>query len=207
MQVIDSIEYDDWVIRMATNRLSNRLVIHLPNIEDCRSMKFVKISLITLGCVSAISLGACSSSDTAPKTESTTTSPAPAAKVETTAKTEENHKEGDGHDHSKDKKDKHTGQVVQVGKYHVEFNPDPDKDATHLDTVLHGENDKQITDAKLTAQVQLPDGSSKTLPLAYNTGEKQYTASLPVTAAGDYKVVMQVDVKGEKFNSRFNFKK
>jgi hypothetical protein len=173
-------------------------------------MKFIKTSLIILGCVGAISLGACSS-DPATKTESTTTSSTtsstPAVKTETTAKAEEKHTEGDGYDHSKDKKDHHSGQVVQVGKYHVEFKPDPDKDAMHLDTVLHDDKDQQITDAKLIAQVQLPDGSSKTLPLAYNTGEKQYTASLPVAVAGDYKVVMQVDVKGEKFNSRFNFKK
>ncbi len=76
-----------------------------------------------------------------------------------------------------------------------------------LDTVLHGEQDKQITDAKLIAQVQLPDGSSKTLPVAYNAGEKQYTAQLPVGGSGDYKVVFQVDVGGEKFNSRFSFKR
>jgi hypothetical protein len=170
-------------------------------------MKFIKTSLVILGCVSSISLGACSSSDTVAKTESTTSS-TPAAKSEITAKDGEKHTEGDGHDnHSKDSKDKHTGQVVQVGKYHLEFNPHPDKDAMHLDTVLHGDNDKQIIDAKLNAQVQLPDGSNKTLPLAYNTEEKQYTASLPLAGAGEYKVVMQVNIKGEKFNSRFSFKK
>jgi hypothetical protein len=171
-------------------------------------MKLIKFSLIILGGLSAISLGACSSSNPATKTESVTTNSTPAAKVETTGKVEEKHTEGDGHDnHAKDTKDHHTGQVVQVGKYHVEFNPHPDKDAMHLDTVLHGDDDKQIIDAKLNAQVQLPDGSNKTLPLAYNTGEKQYTASLPVAGAGEYKIVVQVDVKGEKFNSRFSFKK
>jgi hypothetical protein len=162
-------------------------------------MKLIKLSLIILGGISAISLGACSSNDPAAKTESTTTNSTPAAKGDTTAKVGEKPTEGN--------KDKHTGQVVQVGKYHVEFNPHPDKDAMHLDTVLHGDDDKQIIDAKLNAQVQLPDGTNKTLPLAYNTEEKQYTASLPVAGAGEYKVVLQVDVKGEKFNSRFSFKK
>lgn len=94
-----------------------------------------------------------------------------------------------------------------MGKYHVEFKPDPDKDAIHLDTVLHGDKDVQIVDAKLIAQVQLPDGTNKTLSVLYNTEEKQYTATLPMAKAGDYKVVMQVDVKGDKFNSRFSFKK
>ena len=171
-------------------------------------MKLFNISLIILGGISLLLLGACSDNK-ATKTESTTTSTS-VAKTETTTATKdgEKHSEGDGHDHSKgDKKDGHSGQVVQVGKYHVEFKPDPDKDTIHLDTVLHGDKDKQIVDAKLIAQVQLPDGSNKTLPVLYNTAEKQYTAKLPIGGAGDYKVVMQVDVNGDKFNSRFSFKK
>jgi hypothetical protein len=170
-------------------------------------MKFIKISLIALGSISLIYLGACS--DSATKTEST----APAAKEETTAKTGEKKVEGDTHADGKKHvegdghKDEHAGQVIQVGKYHIEFKPDPDKDAIHLDTVLHGDKDAQIIDAKLIAQVQLPNGTSKTLPVLYNTVEKQYTATLPMAKAGDYKVVMQVDVKGDKFNSRFSFKK
>lgn len=166
-------------------------------------MKFIQVTLIALGSISLISLAACSPNNPAAKTENIQTDIA----RNTPAKAEEKHTEGDGHNHSKDSKDGHSGQVVQVGKYHVEFKPDPDKDAIHLDTVLHGDNDKQIVDAKLIAQVQLPDGTNKTLPVGYNTEEKQYTATLPMAKAGDYKVVMQVDIKGEKFNSRFNFKK
>jgi hypothetical protein len=187
-------------------------------------MKFINVSLIALASISLISLGACSSNPAA-KTENTPTSSTPVATTEPINKAEEKHTEGDGHkdgekhvggDAHKDgtkhvegdgHKDEHSGQVVQVGKYHVEFKPDPDKNAIHLGTVLHDDKDTQIVDAKLIAQVQLPDGTSKTLPLAYNTGEKQYTATLPMTKAGDYKVVMQVDVKGDKFNSRFSFKK
>jgi hypothetical protein len=171
-------------------------------------MKFVQISLIVLVSAGLISLGACSSNPTA-KTENT-------SKAESTTKTEEKGAAGDTHksggkhvagDTHKESKGGHSGQTVQVGKYHVEFKPDPDKEAIHLDTILHGEQDKQITDAKLIAQVQLPDGSNKTLPVPYNAEEKQYTTSLPMAGAGDYKVVMQADINGEKFNSRFSFKK
>ena len=168
-------------------------------------MKFFNISLIALSSASLLFLSACSSDDKAAKTKSTTPS-TPVAKTETAPATKDGkkHIEGDGHDHSKDG---HSGQVVQSGKYHIELKPDLDKDSIHLDTKLYGEQDKQITDAKLIAQVQLPDGSSKTLPVLYNTEEKQYTAKLPTsTTKGDYKVVLQVNVKGEKFNSRFNFK-
>lgn len=177
-------------------------------------MEFIKVSLIALGSMSLISLGACSSNPVV-KTETTATSSNPVAKTETTTKAEDKHTEGDGHKDGekhvegshKDGKDGHSGQVLQVGKYHIEFKPDPDKDAIHLDTVLHGDKDAQIIDAKLIAQVQLPDGTNKTLPVLYNAGEKQYTVTLPMAKAGDYKIVMQVDVKGDKFNSRFSFKK
>lgn len=172
-------------------------------------MKSIETSLITLSTVGLLFLGACSSGDKAAKTETTTTSstPATAAKTEPqVVKEGEKHDESSKHKHSEDK-DGHSGQVVQSGKYHIELKPDLDKDSIHLDTKLHGEQDKEITDAKLIAQVQLPDGSNKTLPVLYNTEEKQYTAKLPASATkGDYKVVLQVNVKGEQFNSRFSFK-
>ena len=164
-------------------------------------MKFFNISLIIFGSASLLFLGACSDNKVA-KTESTTTS-TPVAKTETTTTTK------DGEKHSKgDKKDGHEGQVVQSGKYHVEFNPHLEKDSTHLDIKLHGEQEKEITDAKLTAQMQLPDGSSQTLVVPYSVEEKQYVAKLlKTTATGDYQVVLQADVKGDKFNSRFSFKR
>ncbi len=173
-------------------------------------MKVLKTSLIALGSASLLFLGACSGGNQAANSQSTTASSTTetAAKTETTAKDGEKHVEGDGHkEHSNDGKDGHTGQVMQSGKYHLEFKPEIEKDSTHLDVSVHGEQDKEITDAKLTAQVQLPDGSNKTLQVPYNTEEKQYTAKLPATATGDYKVVLQTDIKGEKFNGRFNFKR
>jgi hypothetical protein len=172
-------------------------------------MKIFNISLIALGSASLLFLGACSSNDSATKTDSPTTTSTPAAKTETKTATKdgEKHSEGDGHDHSKDKKDGHKGQVVQSGKYHVEFNSHLEKDSTHLDVKLHGEKEQEITDAKLTAQVQLPGGTSQSLPVSYNSEEKQYVAKLPTTATGEYQVVLQADVKGDKFNSRFSFKR
>ncbi|WP_373524834.1 hypothetical protein [Nostoc sp.] len=177
-------------------------------------MKFLKTSLVIVSSVGLIFLGACgagnqaANSESATKTATTETS----AKTEPVSKTGEAHNENDGHAH--DEKDGHSNsgekrssQVVNSGKYHLEFNPDIEKDSTHLDINVHGEQDKAITDAKLTAQVQLPDGSNKTLQVPYNTEEKQYTAKLPATATGEYKVVIQTDVKGEKFNGRFTFKR
>ncbi len=148
-------------------------------------MKTFKISLITLGSISLLLLGACNSNTPTAKTET---------KTEPTVKD--------------DGKYKHSSQVVQSEKYHVDLKPDLDKDSIHLDTVVHDKQDKAIINAKLTAQIQLPDGNNQTLPVLYNTEEKQYTGKLAVSkATGDYKVVIQADVNGEKFNSRFSFKR
>jgi hypothetical protein len=174
-------------------------------------MKLSNISLITLGSASLLFLGACSSNSPANTTETAAPSlnSEVASKSETTAtKDDKKHSEGDGHDHSKDgKKHGHDGQVVQSGKYHVEFKPHLEKDSTHLDIKLHDEKDKEITDAKLTAQVQLLGGSSQTLAVPYSTEEKQYVGKLLTKAKGEYRVVLQADVKGEKFNTRFSFKR
>ncbi|MEH2368470.1 hypothetical protein [Nostoc sp.] len=176
-------------------------------------MKFLKTSLVIVSSVGLIFLGACNSgnqaanSESASKTATTQTN----TKTEPVAKTGEAHNENDGHAHNEkgdqSNNGEHKGQVIESGKYHLEFKQNIEKDSTHLDVSVHGEQDKAITDAKLTAQVQLPDGSNKTLQLPYNIEEKQYTAKLPATAAGEYKVVIQTDVKGEKFNGRFTFKR
>ena len=177
-------------------------------------MKFLKTSLVILSSVGLIFLGACSGGNQVANSESATkTEPvAKTATTETSTKTGEVHNENDGHGHDEkgghaNSGEKHSGQVVQSGKYHLEFKSDIEKDSTHLDISVHGEQDQAITDAKLTAQVQLPDGTNKTLQVPYNTEEKHYTANLDGTATGEYKVVIQTDVKGEKFNSRFTFKR
>lgn len=171
-------------------------------------MKFFNISLIVLGSASLLLLGACSNDDKAAKTKNMTTSTAAKAETTIATKDDKQHSEGDGHDHSKDgKNDGHDGQVVQSGKYHVEFNSHLEKNLTHLDIKLHGEQEKEITNAKITAQVLLPGGTNQVLAVPYDIKEKKYIAKLLTTTTGDYQVVLQSDVKGENFNSRFSFKR
>ena len=103
---------------------------------------------------------------------------------------------------------KQGGQVIEVGAYHLEFVPEKDADASHLDFyLLKDESHEPVPDAKVTAQVQLPDGSQKALALKYDATEKHYTGILPGTAAGDYKVAILSDIKGQKVNGRFSFKR
>ncbi len=98
------------------------------------------------------------------------------------------------------------GQVVETGKYHMEFVPVPETNGIHLDFfLLTGDDHRAIANARVTAQVQLPDGSQQTLPMAYDAPGKHYFAFLPSQAKGTYKVVVLTDISGEKVNGRFSF--
>lgn len=100
------------------------------------------------------------------------------------------------------------GQVIESGIYHLEFLSLIEADSIHLDFFLQkGDNHEAIPDAKVTAQVQLPDGTQKNLELKYDADGKHYAVMLPSKAAGEYKVAVLSDIKGEKVNGRFSFKK
>ena len=99
------------------------------------------------------------------------------------------------------------GITVESGAYHLELMPEKQADATHLDLyVQKGDNHEAIPNAKVTAQVQLPDGSQKTVAMIYDAAEKHYTAKVSSVAAGDYKVAVQSEIGSEKVNARFAFK-
>jgi hypothetical protein len=99
------------------------------------------------------------------------------------------------------------GMVVESGAYHLELMPEKDAGETHLDLfVQKGTNHETVPSAKVTAQVQLPDGSQKSLDMKYDAEGKHYTAKLSSAAAGEYKVAVLSEINGEKVNARYSFK-
>lgn len=181
-------------------------------------MKFLKTSFIVLGSMGLLFLGACSGSNQATNSEgsSTNSNTQTAANTETTAKDGQAHSKNDGHahnekdGHSHDGKngDSHGGQVIESGQYHLELVAEKEADGTHMDFYLEkGEAHEGVTNANVTAQIQLPDGSQKSLPLTYDAKEKHYHAVFPEKAAGEYKVAILSDINGEKVNGRFTFKR
>ncbi len=121
--------------------------------------------------------------------ESSSNSPTPTS--ETTAKTETVVKSDGQTDHSRSSKG---GQVVETGKYHLEFLPEKEANKTHLDFyVLKGDNHETVSNAKVTADIQLPDGKLKTIPLSYDAEGKHYVAALSEKLAGQYQVKMTAD--------------
>jgi len=103
---------------------------------------------------------------------------------------------------------KQGGQVIESGIYHLELVPEKEENSTHLDFFLQkSDNHEAITDAKVIAQVQMPDGTQKSLDLLYDSAGKHYAAVLSSRASGEYKVAVLSDIKGEKVNGRFSFKR
>ncbi len=162
-------------------------------------MKSIKSRLMILGSVSLIFLGACGNNNQATNSDSSSTNTQPSESI---AQADAAKTESSGHE----AKPLKGGQVVESGSYHLEFVPVPENDGTHLDLYLQrGDNHEAIPNAKVTAQIQLPDGTQKTLLLSYDAQGKHYTALLPEKGVGQYQVKITSDINGEKVDGRFTF--
>jgi hypothetical protein len=163
-------------------------------------MKSIKSLLMVLGSVSLFFLGACGNKNQATNSDSSPTSTQPAES--TAQQTDAAKTESSGHA----AKPLAGGQVVESGPYHLEFVSVKEDNGTHLDFYLQkGDNHEAIPNAKVTAQVQLPDGTQKTLPLTYDAEGKHYAALLPGNTAGQYQVKITSDIEGQKVDGRFSF--
>ncbi len=161
-------------------------------------MKSFKLGFVVLAGTGLFLLGACNNQASEPSSSNTNSGTTETAgKTETASKTETA-----TNSESKSK----GGQVVESGKYHLEMVPEKEGNATHLDLFLQtGDKHEAVPNAKVTADIQSPDGKQKTVPLTYDASGKHYTANLEGGAAGQYQVKITADVGGEKVNGRFNF--
>jgi hypothetical protein len=184
-----------------------------PSIKSIMFIKSAQSVVITFAGLGLLFLGACSSGGNPASTASPAAVPkaaesAPAASPDKMAGDAMKSDDKQSDDKPGEKHGGQGGQVVEVGDYHLELVPEPEADLTHLDVFLQkGENHAAVPNAKITGQIQLPDGAQKTLAFQYDAAEKHYTAKLPGAAAGEYKVAILSDIKGEKINGRFSFKR
>ncbi|WP_425217829.1 hypothetical protein [Tumidithrix helvetica] len=175
-------------------------------------MRWLKFFLVGTGVLGLIALGACGGGsqqsnpaqptmvakppEVAPPAVSKN-SPEPKTETKSDPKTM-----GDNHS-----KPKQGGQVIESGTYHLELVAEGEGDI-HLDFfLLKGDNHEAVPEAKVTALVQFPDGSQKSFDLTYDAMGKHYTVKLSSKLAGEYKVVILSDIKGDKVNGRFSFKR
>jgi hypothetical protein len=98
------------------------------------------------------------------------------------------------------------GQVVESGKYHLELVPEKEASGTHLDFyLLQGDNHEIMPNAKVTADIQLPNGQQKNMPFSYDASGKHYAAVVSEKAAGQYQVKITATIGSEKVDGRFKF--
>ncbi|MEG4270692.1 MULTISPECIES: hypothetical protein [unclassified Microcoleus] len=157
-------------------------------------MKSLKSNLIVLGSVGFLFLGACSQGNQASDTNSSPASSPVASQPASSAPAAAPGKATQG------------GQVVESGAYHLEFVPYKEATGTHLDVFLQkGEKKEPVANAKVTAQVQLPNGKQQTLALKYDAEGKHYAVLFPGNDPGQYPVKVTADINGEKVDGRFSF--
>ncbi|PSB32505.1 hypothetical protein [Chlorogloea sp. CCALA 695] len=156
----------------------------------------IKTRLIILNSIGLIFLGSCSKN--IPSTSTSSPSSSPVEVVQSPSVSPE----------TKQSQASKGGQVVESSGYHLEFVSEVENNGTHLDFYLQkSDNHEAISNAKVTAQIQLPDGTQKSLHLPYDAGGKHYAALLPEKASGEYNIAILSDISGEKVNGRFTFKR
>lgn len=162
--------------------------------------------LLAIASLSLLGLVACNQASTNTNSRSTTSpvaeAPSTASPAATATATTTNAETGKQHSHGGQ-----GGQVVETGEYHLELVTLKEGNGTHLDFYLQkGDKHEAVPNATVTAQVQLPDGTQKALPLQYDKTGQHYYAVLSDTTPGDYKVAILSDINGKKVNARYSFK-
>ena len=172
-------------------------------------MQSLKSLTIASGLICLIAIAACSSPTPEAKTAPPNPIPTPANTSEPikaiAPKNSDKTSDKPSENHSKANQG---GQVVEVGAYHLELVTINEDGGVHIDLFLqNGSDHAPIPDAKVSAQVQLPNGTKKSLDMPYKADGKHYGGLLSETVAGEYKVVILSEIKGEKINGRFGFKR
>jgi hypothetical protein len=156
-------------------------------------MKITSLSLLIGG--AALLLASCSSGEKAaqaPANSPATEQVSPAASIEAKSAMKEHGGKG--------------GQVVESGKYHLELIPEKSANETHLDLyVQKGDDHQAISDAKVSGEIQSPDGQSKSITFTYDTEGKHYVGVVPGKTAGAYQLKVTANVGGDIADGRFSF--
>lgn len=122
-------------------------------------------------------------------------------------KSEESHEEQHEHGHNGHDHENAQSQIIETDDYHLALVTAPQADGIHLHLSIENNNHEVIDNAKVKAIFQFPNNNEeKNLDFAYDSEEKLYSAFLPETAKGEYKLVVITEIGGEKINGRFRFK-
>jgi hypothetical protein len=100
------------------------------------------------------------------------------------------------------------GQVVESGKYHLELVPEKSATKTHLDLyVQKGDDHQAIADAKVSGELQSPDGQSQPIAFTYDAEGKHYFGIVPGKKAGAYQLKVKAVMGSNTADGRFSFER
>lgn len=163
-------------------------------------MKYLNSSLVIVVSAGLLLLGGCGKETKTDDAASNNSAPSAETKPSTTATKSADKMEKS---HMAPRKG---GQVVESGKYHLELVPEKEASGTHLDFyLLQSSNHEIMPNARVTADIQLPDGKLKTVPFDYDASGKHYAAVVSDKANGQYQVKITATVGSEQVDGRFKF--
>lgn len=162
----------------------------------------VYLNLFALAIVSMLLFSACAANTTSTLGTTPASPIAATSAASTTATSNASPKTATAHSGGA----QHGGQVVEMGDYHLELLAIPEGKNVHVDFwLLSGVKHAAITDANIAVNLQFPNGTPKTVEMTYDQAGQHYKAFVPGFVPGQYRAVVQIDIKGEKVNGRFNF--
>jgi hypothetical protein len=149
----------------------------------------IRYSLLCLSLLTTAMIGLTACTGSQPPVSSSSAANTPASSPS-------GHSHSDGNDHG--------GQTLEVGQYHLGLHTaNKGNNILFSFDLQQGKDHTPIPNAKVTAQIRLPDGSQQPLDFKFDPSDKHYKANLATAATGELKVVMLADIGGEKVNGRF----
>jgi hypothetical protein len=86
------------------------------------------------------------------------------------------------------------------------FSPSTEANQTHVDVFVQKVGSREpIPTAKITMQVQTPNGQTQNIPVKYDAAGKHFGGVVPGAAAGQYQVKVSAVVDGKTLDGRFSF--
>lgn len=96
---------------------------------------------------------------------------------------------------------------TSMGDYKFKLEPDIQKGGeAHLDFYVHdAKKDAHVLGLTGTFHITMPDGTKKSLAIEEEKPYQHYHGKLMLEQFGEYQIVAQAAINGQKFNPRFSF--
>ncbi len=146
-------------------------------------MQHLKIGAIAIGTIGSLLITACDNKNASEDLQK--------LKISTALLNQHNHSQ----------EIKNHAQQTNSNTYNLELIIDSESDEKIYLDLCFEKGNKQIKNAKVTAQIKFPNGQEKTIPLKYVAEKKHYHNVLPEKITGEYKITIYANV-GNKIVNR-----